>query len=347
MNPSGAVLIPNESKKCYIPVMYPTARPTISISATSIGATSIGAILLTTMSIVTMSIAILACPHSAAACPDVEGFPDMLCNGDAFRVAFFGDSITVGQKWDYNNISQGSKGFVGRFAQQHPNMIVGNFGNGGEDTNQGLRRFTNTFKNRFGQFRIIHINEGVNDYYNVPKSAASTKSALLAMVRIASNIGALPVLSNLAPNRRRGQSSFVASVNRLIKSVTDVDFYSLGNSVPSPKDGLHPSGHGYDLMYFLANWKMWEKAKSRRPADTDGDGVYDFIEQQKGLDLYNPDTDGDGASDGEELYVYGTNPFVTDSDGDGYTDGQEATMGTNPASKLPQKPTLTNLQALP
>lgn len=287
------------------------------------------------------------CAQSANACPDVEAFPDFYCNGDAYRVAFFGDSITVGAKWDYSNMSNGSKGYVGRFAKHHPSMIIENHGNGGEDTNQGKRRLSSLLRNRIGRYRIIHISEGVNDYYNFPRSAAKTKSSLISMVRIVSNAGAVPVLSNLAPNRRRGQSGFVASVNRLLNGVADVDFYSLGSSVPSAKDGLHPNGPGYDRMFEVANQQIWNKARSRRPKDTDGDGVYDFVEQQRGLNLYSPDSDGDGASDGEELYVYGTNPFSSDSDGDGYTDGQEATMGTNPASKVPQAPTLTSLQALP
>lgn len=291
--------------------------------------------------------AALLCVRTAAACPDIEAFPDFYCNGDAYRVAFFGDSITVGAKWDYNSISSDTRGYVGRFAKHHPSMIVENQGVGGEDTNQGLRRMSNLFRNRTGRYRIVHINEGVNDYYNFPRSAEKTRAALLSMVRMVSNIGAVPVLSNLAPNRRRGQSSFVASVNKLLRGHAEVDFYSLGNSVPSARDGLHPNGPGYDQMFELANQRIWDKARSRRPKDTDGDGVYDFVEQRRGLNMYSPDSDGDGASDGEELYVFGTDPFNADSDGDGFTDGQEATMGTNPGSKIPQAPTLTGLQALP
>lgn len=36
-------------------------------------------------------------------------------------------------------------------------------------------------------------------------------------------------------------------------------------------------------------------------------------------DLYNPDTDNDGLTDGEEK-IKGTNPFVLDTDGDGISD---------------------------
>ena len=289
----------------------------------------------------------LAYASSVSACPDVEAFPDFFCDGSPYRVAFFGDSITVGKKWDYNTQPSNVRGYVGRFAEHHPSLIVDNFGDGGEDTSRGTKRFNKTFRNRVGQYKIIHINEGVNDYYKPGKSASKTRSALESMMRMASNVGAVPVLSNLSANKRRGQSSWVNSVNRAIDNETDVDFYSLGSSVLSSKDSLHPSGQGYDKMFWLANQKIWDKARARRPRDTDGDGVYDFVEQQKGLNLYNPDSDGDGVSDGEELYVYGTNPFVIDSDDDGYTDGQEVSMGTNPGSKIPQAPTLTSLQPLP
>ncbi|MBI5221743.1 MAG: hypothetical protein HY979_02990 [Candidatus Magasanikbacteria bacterium] len=42
------------------------------------------------------------------------------------------------------------------------------------------------------------------------------------------------------------------------------------------------------------------------------------------------DTDRDGLSDFDELYVYGTSPYLPDTDGDGITDGKEIQMKTNP-----------------
>ena len=37
----------------------------------------------------------------------------------------------------------------------------------------------------------------------------------------------------------------------------------------------------------------------------------------------NPDADGDGLSDDEEINIYGTNPENPDTDGDGLTDAEE------------------------
>jgi outer membrane protein OmpA-like peptidoglycan-associated protein len=57
--------------------------------------------------------------------------------------------------------------------------------------------------------------------------------------------------------------------------------------------------------------------------DSDNDGLPDKIEKELGTDPHNPDTDGDGLTDGDEVNVYKTNPLKADSDGDGLKDGDE------------------------
>lgn len=56
--------------------------------------------------------------------------------------------------------------------------------------------------------------------------------------------------------------------------------------------------------------------------DTDGDGLYDSIEEYLGLDSDNVDTDGDGINDYDELII-GTDPLLIDSDGNGISDYDE------------------------
>lgn len=57
--------------------------------------------------------------------------------------------------------------------------------------------------------------------------------------------------------------------------------------------------------------------------DTDGDTLPDYLEKEYGCDVNNPDTDGDGLSDGYEIYILGTNPLLSDSDENGITDDLE------------------------
>ena len=114
----------------------------------------------------------------------------------------------------------------------------------------------------------------------------------------------------------------------------------------------------------------------QRP-DSDQDGLFDDDEENVyNTDPTDPDTDGDGAQDGEEVFyttdplvpeddqtrpdtdedglfdkdevgVYGTDPNDPDTDGDGVRDGQEVEDGTDPlgeeppADEVPVEPELT------
>jgi len=76
--------------------------------------------------------------------------------------------------------------------------------------------------------------------------------------------------------------------------------------------------------------------------DADFDGLNDDIEEEIGTDPNNPDTDGDGIEDGQEVNVDGTDPLDdcdsvggnplpdTDCDNDGLTNAEENDLGTNP-----------------
>ncbi len=82
--------------------------------------------------------------------------------------------------------------------------------------------------------------------------------------------------------------------------------------------------------------------------DSDGDGVVDASETNTGIyvspfdtgtDPNNRDSDGDGLSDGEEIFQFFTNPLNPDTDGDGFLDGYEVQTGKSPTDPL-DKPAL-------
>ena len=60
--------------------------------------------------------------------------------------------------------------------------------------------------------------------------------------------------------------------------------------------------------------------------DTDQDGITDVQEAAVGSDANNPDTDGDGLLDGEEVNRFLTDPTNPDTDGDTLQDGAEVTI---------------------
>ncbi|NHZ72175.1 MAG: protein kinase, partial [Aquificales bacterium] len=68
--------------------------------------------------------------------------------------------------------------------------------------------------------------------------------------------------------------------------------------------------------------------------DSDGDGLSDEQERAIGTDPFNPDSDYDLLTDGEEVLTYGTNPLDRDTDKDVLLDGDEVkTYGTDPLKR--------------
>lgn len=67
--------------------------------------------------------------------------------------------------------------------------------------------------------------------------------------------------------------------------------------------------------------------------DSDKDGLTDDEERTYGTDLTEPDSDGDGLFDKEEIKIYKTNPLDPDTDNDGYLDGAEVKGGYNPSGQ--------------
>ena len=71
--------------------------------------------------------------------------------------------------------------------------------------------------------------------------------------------------------------------------------------------------------------------------DPDHDGLTNLQEFMAGTDPMNPDTDGDGLTDGQEVLIYHTSPVLVSTDGSGIPDGIEVqtnTLGGSLSAKL-------------
>lgn len=66
------------------------------------------------------------------------------------------------------------------------------------------------------------------------------------------------------------------------------------------------------------------------PKDTDHDGLTDIKEIELGTNIFSQDTDEDGLGDGDEVFLYKTNPLKANTDCDRYNDGEEIKLHLNP-----------------
>ena len=97
---------------------------------------------------------------------------------------------------------------------------------------------------------------------------------------------------------------------RAVFRFTGTDYLDDFKSKDSKDDAFMTFGIGFSY-YILGE------------ADYDKDGLTNSQEKALGTDPRNPDTDGDGLKDGEEVKIYRTNPLKVDTDGDGLSDFDE------------------------
>ncbi len=90
------------------------------------------------------------------------------------------------------------------------------------------------------------------------------------------------------------------------------------------------SYYDYDEDNVSDEKELWFSTDPSNP-DTDGDGLTDYDEiLNYHIDPTSPDTDSDGLTDYEEVEIYKTHPNKPDTDGDGIWDGVEVKNRTNP-----------------
>jgi outer membrane protein OmpA-like peptidoglycan-associated protein len=90
--------------------------------------------------------------------------------------------------------------------------------------------------------------------------------------------------------------------------------------------GASPDAAGIYTAGLIWNWgaRVGQRLVAvDGPLDSDGDGLTDQEEAALGTDPFDPDTDKDRLTDGEEVKTYHTNPLNPDTDVDGLKDGEE------------------------
>ncbi len=106
------------------------------------------------------------------------------------------------------------------------------------------------------------------------------------------------------------------------------DVEATGN--PTPTYSLTTASTATAVAYAQATATA-AAATAAATGDSDGDGLSNAQEEIIGTDPFNPDTDADQLTDGQEVLIYATDPLFHDTDMDGFSDGQEVlVLGSDP-----------------
>jgi hypothetical protein len=136
---------------------------------------------------------------------------------------------------------------------------------------------------------------------------------------VSSNAAVASVDGNGVVTAHLSGTAVISALNEGVIAVTQVQVVLSGSTVG---DGIPD------------DWKVAHGLDPNDPycalEDPDNDGLTNLEEYQNGTDPHNPDTDGDGLSDGDEVHIYHTNPLLWDTDGDGISDGVEVQTGSDP-----------------
>ncbi len=117
----------------------------------------------------------------------------------------------------------------------------------------------------------------------------------------------------------------------LFSTVSDSDYDGLDDSVDLCPFTYDPTNADDDQDGIGNVCDSCLTLDNKSTLDTDQDGLLDVEECAIGTAIDNPDSDGDGLTDYDEVRVYGLDPLLTDTDGDGISDADEVLVyHTNP-----------------
>lgn len=274
---------------------------------------------------------VLFSSSQAWSCPKISGIPDFNCDGEIV-VSVIGDSLVYGTGDTKNN---GKGGYVLRAAKKLPNVTFDNLGIAGLHTATLASIINKAFSSsKFSNFKksllkadYVILDLGRNDRWDFgePATTLARLKAIRTSIRkkVASegNVTPYVVLSVLMLPNRGSQGPWVKVLDKLIldsdsnANPADLRFDLVSKRLLST-DQIHPTSKGYDALSrqftkYLTN-VMTDRVLLQRK-DEDDDGIFDTFETSKfGTDSTKKDTDGDGKSDGFEVFTSETNPLVAD-----------------------------------
>lgn len=268
----------------------------------------------------------------AAACPKVDGYPDFNCD-QAVNITILGDSLGSG----FGDTKNGNKGgYVLRTARKFPDINFDNQSKAGQRTFELLGAVTRAFQGKSQEKTlrqsllradVVFLDLGRNDrwLFGTPEATYRNLKRISSLIKkkVAAQTGVAPlvVTSVLMLPNRGSQGPWVKALNAIIlrsnsrSAPADLRFDLVSKRLLGT-DQIHPTTEGYNALgkTFIAYIQktLPKKIAALRP-DTDKDGIYDLFETSVfGTDPKNPDSDGDGKSDGEEIFSLGTNALLPD-----------------------------------
>jgi lysophospholipase L1-like esterase len=251
------------------------------------------------------------------ACPDIGRIPDANCDGKA-TIVVIGDSLVAGTGDTKNG---GKGGYVLRAQEYFTEATFANYGEPGLRTPTLIKRVRKAFSNPSTTLLaqdliaadLVLLDVGRNDrwFYRLPITTIRNLIRVRTMIgeevtKITGNSPLIVTAVLMYPNRS-SQGPWVKELDELIAKSdseqypADIRFDKVSKKLLS-SDNIHPTPKGYAAMaevfikYLLKNYR--EHINNLRK-DSDSDGLFDLYERVKfGTDPANPETDGDGLSDG-------------------------------------------------
>lgn len=147
--------------------------------------------------------------------------------------------------------------------------------------------------------------------------------------------------SSTSPQSSVSSSSSQTTSTPAESTETPAQLAKIRNSSTLPGTWLSQkfSNNGVDTLGVCTNTSICGES-----ADPDNDGLTNLDEYNYDSDPQNDDTDADGISDGNEIYIYTTSPRLKDSDRDGVADFAELVACNDPIKMSTAKTEASKLE---